>query len=77
MQDGADGLGRAPLAADHFPEVAGVDAQFEHGGLFAFDRTNLNLVRVIHERLAIASTSSFIVHLCVRAGISRKLNVCV
>jgi hypothetical protein len=22
-QDGADGLGRAPLAADHFPEVAG------------------------------------------------------
>src|SRR5262245_14871453 len=51
LQDGADGLGRAPLAAYHFPEIAGVDAQLEHGDLFAFDCTNLNLVGIIHERL--------------------------
>jgi hypothetical protein len=42
---------RAFLAADYFPEIARVDAQLEHGNLLAFDRTNLNLVRIIHERL--------------------------
>jgi len=76
-QDGADGLGRAPLAADHFPEVAGVDAQLEHGDLFASDLTDLNLVGLSTSAFAIASTSSFTVHLRVRAGISRKSSVCV
>jgi hypothetical protein len=50
-QDRADGVGRASLAADYFTEIARVYAQLEHGNLFAFDRTNLNLVGVIHEGL--------------------------
>jgi hypothetical protein len=28
-----------------------VDAQLKHGDLFAFDRTDLNLVGIIHQRL--------------------------
>jgi hypothetical protein len=39
---------RAPLAADYFPNIARVDTQLEHGDLFAFDRTDLNLVGIIH-----------------------------
>jgi hypothetical protein len=46
-QDDADGFGRSPLAADHFPDVAGMDAQLEHDDLFTFDHTDLNLVGVI------------------------------
>ena len=62
-QDSADGIGHAPLAADHSPEIAGVDAQLKHGELFAFDRTDLNLVGIIASALAIASSNSFIVRL--------------
>jgi len=40
-----------PLAPDHSFEIAGVDAQLKHGDLFAFDRTDLDLVRITHERL--------------------------
>jgi len=50
-QDGADGRGHTPLAADQFPDVTGVGPQLKYGDLFAFDRTDLNLAGVIHQRL--------------------------
>ena len=30
-QDSADEIGHVPLAADHFSDIAGVDAQLKHG----------------------------------------------
>jgi hypothetical protein len=38
-----------PWRADYFPEVTLVDAQLEHGNLLAFDRTDMNLIGVVHQ----------------------------
>ena len=43
------GRGHTPLTADQFPNVASVDAQLKYGGMFAFDRADLNLLGVIHD----------------------------
>ena len=39
------------LAADYFPDITRMDAQLKYGNLLAFNRADLNLVRVIHEGL--------------------------
>jgi hypothetical protein len=49
--DDAEGLGHAPLAADYYPEITGVDAQLKYADLFPFDHTDLNLVGFIYEHL--------------------------
>jgi hypothetical protein len=50
-QDAGDGFDNSPLTAYHFPEVARMDAQFEHNDLFTLDHADLNLIGVIDERL--------------------------
>jgi len=44
-------LGRASVPADYFTEVTRVDPQLKYGNLLAFNRADMNLVGIIHERL--------------------------
>src|SRR6266478_6395644 len=50
-EDRAHGFRRASLSANHLAEILGMYAQFKNGHLLAFNRTYLNLFRMIHKRL--------------------------
>jgi hypothetical protein len=43
----ANGFGCAALSADHFSEIAWIDAQLKNGYLFTFDRAHLHLIWIV------------------------------
>src|SRR5690606_12115550 len=47
--DGADGLGHAPLLSDDFPHILRGDGQLVHVGSLPFPLGDADLIRVIHQ----------------------------